>query len=76
MTERDESTLSMFTVYQVLTGYEVVEWWVEPGKKPEKGQRVDVSPDLEQLRRDLEARGLTVIPRQADDAPDIVETWF
>lgn len=76
MTERNDQSLSMFTIYEAGTGYQAVQWIVEPGCEPRRGSIVDASASLDDLRGDMEARGLVLLPRDDDDAPDIVETWI
>ena len=35
-----------------------------------------VCPDLEPIREELRQRGLTCLPRDDDDEPQIVESWI
>lgn len=34
------------------------------------------SPDLQEIRKQMEARGLVCVPRDPDDDPVIVESWM
>lgn len=76
----ENNILSMWTVYDRPTDYPnnfvAREWHIVAGDTPPIARGVLLFNTLEELRADMEGRGLVALARFPDDDPKIVESWL
>ena len=79
MTENEPDAFEIWTIYEhpkdFPTKYVARLWKVSGGIDPAPEPYLMASDTLEALRDRMLARGLTVLPRDPNDDPSIVENW-
>jgi len=74
-----ESELAIWTVYNSpvdFPGMYVARKFLTEAGRSVPTKEIMVGGTLDQLQRELESRGLTMLPRDASDEPHIVEIWL